>query len=628
MNDLAHSVDFCAMNNHQRTIIHIDIDCFYAQVEMIKNPALRDCPLGIQQKNIIVTSNYLAREYGIQKCMLVTEGLQLCPQLVLVRGEDLHDYRQVSAKITSLLHRFSPQVEKLGLDENFVDVTNLVAERLKDDKGEESVDGNVYGDLNEKCECGCKKRLCIGSCIAGEMRSEICNVLGITSCAGIAYNKLLAKLVCTIHKPNKQTTIFPCSSLALVSGLQSVRAIPGIGHRTHETLQVLGINSVADLQNSNLAPLQKALGDDLAICIKKLSYGIDDSPVKQTGKPQSIGLEDGFRKICVESEVKDKLFALLQRLLKLLFEDGRIPGSIRVTVRKYDSIQKHGHRTSRQCNIPASLFSSGVSHNTNEPVSPKSNEKLMTLIMQLFHKMVDISKPFHLTLLGLAFTKFQERKTGKSSISSFLVNDISVQSVLNFRSVSSEADKMEYSSIYQSPHITMEKSDLESETEPSPKKTRRDFVCSRSSVKSSSEEEEDLPVRLMCEGALGDSIDSGVLCADRGSECHNEQTVGMQRMSVVESTSSRVTRQCAVDSQMSSCSSDTVRDVSNDVEFRCPHNVDADVFCALPHELKKELMDAWRTERSETSPISQSKKVTLGTKPKQTSIYQYLISNK
>lgn len=624
MDDLAQSVDFCAVNNHQRTIIHIDIDCFYAQVEMIKNPALRHCPLGIQQKNIIVTSNYLAREYGIQKCMLVSEGLQLCPQLVLVRGEDLHDYRQVSAKITSLLHRFSPQVEKLGLDENFVDVTNLVAERLMESKGEESVDGYVYGDLNEKCECGCKKRLCIGSYIAGEMRSEICNVLGITSCAGITYNKLLAKLVCTIHKPNKQTTIFPCSSLALVSGLQNVRGIPGIGHRTHETLQLLGINSVTDLQNSNLASLQKALGNDLAIYIKKLSYGIDDSPVKQTGKPQSIGLEDGFRKICVESEVKDKLFTLLQRLLKLLFEDGRIPGSIRVTVRKYDSTQKHSHRTSRQCNIPASLFSSGACHNKNEPVSPKSNEKLMTLIMQLFHKMVDISKPFHLTLVGLAFTKFQERKTGKNSISSFLINDISVQSVLNFRSVSSEADKMEYSSIYQSPHISMEKSDLE--PEPSPKKTRRDFVCSRSNVQFSNEEE-DVPIRMMCEGPSGDSVDNA-LWADRGLESHNEQTVGIQTIPLVGSTSSGVTRKCPVDSQMSSCSSDTAHDVSNDIEFHCPHNVDADVFCALPHELKKELMHAWRIERNETSPISQSKKVTLCTKPKQTSIYQYLISNK
>ena len=626
MDDLAHSLDFRAMNSHQRTIIHIDIDCFYAQVEMIKNPSLKHFPLGIQQKNIIVTSNYLAREYGIQKCMLVSEGVQLCPQLVLVRGEDLHDYRQVSAKITSLLHKFSPQVEKLGLDENFVDVTNLVAERLKDSTGEEGVDGYVYGDLNEKCECGCKIRLCIGSRIAGEMRSEIMNVLGITSCAGIAYNKLLAKLVCTIHKPNQQTTVFPCSSLALVLGLQNVSGIPSIGHCTHETLQLLGINSVADLQNCNLAPLQKALGNDLAICIKKLSYGIDDSPVKQTGKPQSIGLEDGFRKICVESEVKGKLFTLLHRLLKLLLEDGRIPGSIRVTVRKYDSTQKFSNRTSRQCNVPASLFSSGACCNKNEPVSPKTNEKLMTLIMQLFHKMVDISKPFHLTLLGLAFTKFQERKTGKSSISSFLINDISVQSVLNFKSVSSEADKMEYSSTNQSPHRSMEKSDLESEPEPSPKKTRRDFVCSRSNMQFSIEEE-DVPIRLIYEDTSGNSVDNAVW-VDRGSESHNKQKFGTQRIPVVESTRSALTRKCPVDSHLSRCSSDTTHDVSNDIEFHCPHNVDADVFCALPHELKKELMDAWKIERNETSPISQSKKVTSCNKPRQTSIYHYLISNK
>jgi DNA polymerase iota len=411
-----------------------------------------------------------------------------------------------------------------------------------------------------------------------------------------------------------------------VLGLQNVRGIPGIGHRMSETLQLLGINSVADLQNCNLGPLQKALGNDLAVYIKKLSYAIDDSPVKQTGKPQSIGLEDGFGKVCVESEVKDKLFTLLQRLLKLLFEDGRIPGSIRVTVRKYDIAQKHSHRTSRQCNIPASLFSNGTCHNKNEPVSPKSNEKLMTFIMQLFHKMVDISKPFHLTLLGLAFTKFQERKTGRSSISSFLINDISVQSVLNFKSISSEADKMEYSSINQTPHMSMERSDLEREPEPSPKKTRRNFVCSRSDMQFSSEEEV-LPFQWMCESPSGDSVEN-VVWVDRKSESHNEQECGIQRIPVVESTSSGVTRTFSVDSQMSSCTSDIVYDMATDAEFYCPHNVDADVFYALPHELRKELMDAWRTERNEMSPISQSKKVTLCTKPKQTSIYQYLISNK
>lgn len=84
MNESIEDVSYInPLEEHARTIIHIDIDCFYAQVEILKNPDLANIPLGIQQKNIVVTSNYVAREYGIQKCMLVTEAKSLCPQLVL-----------------------------------------------------------------------------------------------------------------------------------------------------------------------------------------------------------------------------------------------------------------------------------------------------------------------------------------------------------------------------------------------------------------------------------------------------------------------------------------------------------------------------------------------------------------
>jgi DNA polymerase iota len=395
----------------------------------------------------------------------------------------------------------------------------------------------------------------------------------------------------------------------------------------HETLQFLGISSVTDLQNCNLTSLQEALGNDMAIKIKKLCYSIDDSPVKQTGKPQSIGLEDGFSKICLESDVKDKLATLLQRLLKLLSEDGRIPGSIRVTVRKYDSTLKHSHRVSRQCNITASFFRNSASHNRNEPISPKSKETLMTLIMQLIHKMVDISNPFHLTLLGLAFTKFQERMTGKSSIASFLTNDISVQSVLSFKNVISEAEKMECSCVNSSPHISMEKSDSEPEPEPSPKKSRTDFWFTRSKRRFSSEDDS-VPNKLISEGSSGDSVDNAVW-EDSGLKALNEQELDTQKIPVVESTSSGVTGTISLDSQMNICrSSDAVLDVANEDKFQCPHNVDADVFCALPHELKKELMDAWSIERNKTSPVSQYKKTTLHAKPKQKSILQYFISNK
>jgi DNA polymerase iota len=407
-----------------------------------------------------------------------------------------------------------------------------------------------------------------------------------------------------------------------VTGLQTLRGIPGIGHRMYETLQCHGILSITDLQNCNLTSLQKILGNDMAIRIRKLSYGIDDSPVKQTGKPQSIGLEDGFRKICIESDVKDKLSALLERLLRLLSEDGRVPGSIRVTVRKYDSIQKHNHRESRQCNITATYFVMNSVAYKRDETSPKSNEKFMALIMQLFHKMVDVSKPFHLTLLGLAFTKFQECKTGKSSIASFLTNGtISVQSVLSLQNVL-QTEKMEYSCVNSTP--CMERSDSDCEPEPESKRARTELLIQRSKKQFSSEEDA-IPVKQMSEGPAVDSAHCSLWMVS-GSESSNEQTCDTHKIPVEHSSNSVVTEKISLESQTNSRSSNAVCNMIKVDEFQSPHNVDADVFHALPQELKKELIEAWKMETN-VSSASQSTQGTLHSNPKQKSILQYFLPN-
>ena len=95
--------NICMKRN--RVILHFDIDCFYAQVEMIKDPSLASKPLGIQQKNIVVTCNYIAREKGVGKCTWIPDAKKACPELVLVNGEDLADYRRWSQQIFDLIYR-------------------------------------------------------------------------------------------------------------------------------------------------------------------------------------------------------------------------------------------------------------------------------------------------------------------------------------------------------------------------------------------------------------------------------------------------------------------------------------------------------------------------------------------
>lgn len=544
--------DLIENDNHSRTIVHIDLDCFYAQVEMIKNPELRDVPLGIQQQHYVITSNYVARKLGVGKCMLVTDALKVCPNLMLVRGEDLYEYRQMSAKVTNCLHKFSDGIEKLGLDENFIDVTSLVKDRLElmSNVMIQPV-GNVFDNFNETCCCGCVERLNVGSMIASEMRECLRDELGITSCAGIGHNKLTAKLGGAVNKPNQQTVVYPNSAPQLLFNLADVRAIPGIGKVATETLKELNVKTVEDLRDCSVEKLQRVFGAEKAKSLVDLSYGIDNSPVKPTGKPQSIGLEDSFRTISLETEVKEKFSQLLNRIMILLREDGRLPRTIKVTVRKFDQNRKTSHREQKQCNVSPSLFT----FKNNIQFTQSSEEKVLAVIMRLFHKLTDIKKPFHITLLGLAFTKFQERQTGKHSIASFLMNNISVQAVTSLQNSKdlSTTTPMDCSA----PSSGCNTDGSESEVEPSPKKGK---YCT-------------LIAKRRC---LSSEID-----------CPSPSKLRVAELRL------------------------NSREMDRPPLENCPDNIDPDVFNELPHDVQQELLQQWKNEKKTQNPASKPKQNTL-----------------
>ncbi|XP_023953330.1 DNA polymerase iota [Bicyclus anynana] len=592
-------------NDHSKSIIHIDVDCFYAQVEMVRKPELQSLPLGIQQKNIVVTSNYEARKYGIRKCMLVTDALKVCPNLKLVNGEDLHDYRAASNKIFTVLQSWKCPVEKLGMDENFIDVTNLVQEKLKTvNITAITVSGNVFSEPTLECICGCHARLKIASQIASEMRNKIYDELGYTTCAGIAHNKLLAKLICPFKKPNDQTTIFPEHGASFMSTLQNVRSIPSIGSKTMETLVTHKIITVSDLQMVPLEILKKHFSGDMAVRLKNLSIGVDNTPVKQTGRPQSIGLEDSFKTVSVKSEVEEKFSALLQRLLILVREDGRIPVSLRVTLRKKDVKRLSSHRESRQCQVSASIF---TINNGTLTVTDAGQQKLMSIIMRLFNKLINLSKPFHLTLVGLAFTKFQERMTGRGSIVNYLMNDISVQSVLNIQNdCDTSASSMDYSAVSPSSSTTTDLSDAE--VEPSPKKPKKvTWIAKRRCL---SKEEVASPSKLKV-GEL--RLNSREL-----------EKVSELRLS---SRDRSLTPRASPAKDNLSDTSDTMKDIAEGGNCdNCPSYVDKEVFNALPDEMQQELKAMWKNpSSSEMVPRSSPRTMNKG---KPNSILKYFVPHK
>lgn len=479
---------------HNSVVIHIDIDCFYAQVEEIRNPTLRNKPVGITQKYLLVTCNYLARSFGLKKMIPVVEAQRICPDIVLVNGEDLTPYRLMSNKIHAIMHRFTSLVEKLGFDENFLDVTSIVDERIAESYNNENnsalenslIDCNVFPEYEtlSSCCCGCERRLIIGAKIANEIRQLLFNELGITSCAGIAHNKLLAKIIGSKNRPNKQTVLIPSCTNDVMIGLESIRSIPGIGHKAEQLLNEAGVRTVKELQEMDFILLQKLFGFETATKYKHWSHGIDKSTVIASGKPKTIGLEDACRTISFRADVEDKLRHLLIRLINKVVEDGRVPLVVRITVRKIDSKKKTSHRETKQANILPTLFKE-LSNGKIELIE-NGQDKLLKIVMRLFERVVNLKAPFKITLLGLAFVKFQQRNKINRSIANFLIRttDMEVQSITSLSSDGLQSIKnyqlrgsptqMDFDTTSEASHASYSSDNVsESEiSEPSPKKNR------------------------------------------------------------------------------------------------------------------------------------------------------------
>ena len=231
-----------------------------------QQPQLKSLPLGIKQKRILATCNYVARKRGVGKLMLITEAKKLCPDLVVVEGEDLSLFRDVSKKIHALLRCYSwnGKVERLGLDEIFLDVTDVIAYNVEllnrnalaqsffclspsdPEKGFEfdatsfagcvwqrSQDATQFPRIGDQGDITLRTRLLLGSHLARYLRLQIEEV-GYTSSCGISTNKLLAKLVGNKNKPRNQTALLALCDDDVYAFMDEhhLRKVPGIGSRT------------------------------------------------------------------------------------------------------------------------------------------------------------------------------------------------------------------------------------------------------------------------------------------------------------------------------------------------------------------------------------------------------------
>ncbi|KAM8793521.1 DNA polymerase iota-like [Eudromia elegans] len=355
--------------------------------------------------------------------MLVRDAKEKFPQLILVNGEDLTPYRETSYKVTDLLEEFCPLVERLGFDENFVDITEIVEKRLKQLQqsgcSRVSVSGHIYNSQAIDFQDPVHVRLVLGSQVAGELREALHTRLGLTGCAGVAANKVLAKLVSGTFKPNQQTLLLPESSQHLMRNLEHINKVPGIGYKTSKRLEMLGLKSVCDLQAVPPAVLEKELGVSTAQRIQKLCCGEDDSPVTPSGPPQSLSEEDSFKKCSSEVQVKEKIEELLAKLLDRINKDGRKPHTIRLAIRQFSPTNKWFNRESRQCPIPPHLIQK-FGKESSSVIPP-----LADILMKLFRKMINVELPFHLTLLSVCFSNLKDLPSTKKGSIGFYLTEVS-----------------------------------------------------------------------------------------------------------------------------------------------------------------------------------------------------------
>ena len=246
-----------------RRIIHIDMDCFYAAVEMREHPELDGRPIavgGASGRGVLTTCNYPAREYGVRSAMPVFKAKQLCPHLVIlpVRFEL---YREASRNIRAIFNRYTELVEPLSLDEAYLDVTHH------------------------------KRR---GAEIAEEIRAAIHAETGLTASAGIGPNKLVAKIASDWNKPNGQCVVSPSRVGAFMQELP-VRRIWGVGPKSGARLTEMGVETCGQLQAHDKATLASEFGS-FGLELYNLCRGIDERPVEANRIRKSLSNEHTFAK--------------------------------------------------------------------------------------------------------------------------------------------------------------------------------------------------------------------------------------------------------------------------------------------------------------------------------------------
>lgn len=245
----------------KRWIMHVDMDAFFASVEQLDHPEYRGKPVivgGLSERGVVATASYEARKFGVHSALSMVKARQLCPNGIFIPGR-FDRYRELSEKIRTIFHQFSPLVEPLSIDEALLDLTG--AEQL----------------LGTPLEIG------------RHIKEQIKKETGLTASVGIAPNKFLAKLASDLEKPDGLVLIPPEQAAKRIADLP-VSRIFGLGKKSVEALRQWGITTIGQLAVCDFSILRPLLGKS-AEEIRDRANGLDDRPVVPDEKRKSLGKE-------------------------------------------------------------------------------------------------------------------------------------------------------------------------------------------------------------------------------------------------------------------------------------------------------------------------------------------------
>jgi DNA polymerase IV len=291
----------------QREIIHLDMDAFYASVEVLDQPELRGRPVivgGSSVRGVVSAASYEARRFGVHSAMPIVTARRLCPEGVFLPVR-MGRYREISDRIMAIFEQFTPLVEPLSLDEAFLDVTGSRP---------------LFGAASE---------------IAGTIKKLVRKETGLTVSAGVASSKLVAKIASDLEKPDGLTIVPPGGERDFLAGL-AIAKLWGVGRMTQETLRLMGVHTIGDITRLPLSMLASRFGKH-GLHLHQSARGIDEREVTPEREMKSVGHEETF-----ETDLRDKrdlereLLALAVRVGRRLRRYGMQGRTITLKVKFFD----------------------------------------------------------------------------------------------------------------------------------------------------------------------------------------------------------------------------------------------------------------------------------------------------